>query len=205
MSAVSAPHSCRIALATLRRHLRRALGRDPSPLCRRVDRARSRLVVALLLACAGALALATAVGLLAAQHGQSTALRTARHRHQVAAVTVGPALPIGTASTAEATWTYPLSDRHRGLVVVPDDIPVGGTVAVWVDDLGLLAAPPRPSADIVADAVSLGLMTLAGVSLSAGALYTVRRRGLDHRAGESWESDWERVEPLWSGRARGRG
>ncbi|MGK4585756.1 hypothetical protein [Kitasatospora sp. HPMI-4] len=186
MSADSAPHRCPAALATLWRQPSPAEGGGGGLPRRRPDRARGRLVLVLVLASVGAPAVAAAVGPPTAQYGRGTEPQTARHLHPVVTTTDGAALPGGAAMTADATRVHPLSDRHREPSAVSNDVRVGGTVAVWVNELGRPAAAPRPGTDTVADAAaSIGLMTLAGLSLGAASRSTLRRRTLDHRAGES--------------------
>ncbi|MFB7667730.1 hypothetical protein ACFC1R_28015 [Kitasatospora sp. NPDC056138] len=204
MSAASTTRRRSATRMTLWRHVRRAVGRDSNPLCRCLDRARSRLVLALVFAFAGALALASAVSLLVVHSERGAALQTARHRHLVTATIVGPALSDGAGTTAEATWVRPPSEPQRGPVDAPGDVRVGATVPVWVNDQGRLAAPVRSDDEIAADAASIGLMALAGLSLSVEALYTYRRHMLDRRAQNGWGTEWEQVEPLWSGRMHGR-
>jgi hypothetical protein len=76
----------------------------------------------------------------------------------------------------------------------------GSTVQVWVDRAGRLApAPPEALAAMVVGAmVGLGM-------LGTGALLLVTtwiglRHFLDVRNGETWGREWEKVEPVWSGR-----
>jgi hypothetical protein len=76
----------------------------------------------------------------------------------------------------------------------------GSTVLVWVDRAGRLApAPPE-----ALDAVVVGAIVGLGM-LGTGALILVRtwiglRHFLDVRNGETWGREWEKVEPVWSGR-----
>ncbi|WP_052391135.1 hypothetical protein [Streptomyces sp. NRRL B-24484] len=127
----------------------------------------------------------------------------AEHRHQVTATTLAPTgdtagQPLGTAQT-RATWTV-AADTRTETVKVPSGTPQGTNVPLWVDDDGAVASPPPADTRIAVSAATCGLITLAGTSTVFAGVLLLRRRVLDHRAAAAWESDWERVEPLWSGR-----
>lgn len=87
MTAASAPHRHEEAHAPLALQLRRAAGRDGNPLCRPVDRARSRLLVVVALTLVLSVVLGLLVALTVLSSMQVQAHRTALHRHQVTATT----------------------------------------------------------------------------------------------------------------------
>ncbi|MEW1905819.1 hypothetical protein [Streptomyces sp. NPDC086147] len=142
------------------------------------------------------------------QVGAATDRDLAAHRHRVTATTTGPAedppatTRYGTKpySLAPATWEQPAHVRHSGTVHVPPRTPRGQDVSVWVDDAGFPVRPPGDTADRALAAFSGGV-TAAGVAglAGAGTLVLVRRTA-EGRRYAAWEREWERVEPVWSGR-----
>lgn len=205
MSAPSENHRHPAARTPLWRHARRAAGRDPSPLCRPLDRAFSRLAVALALSLVGTLVLGAVVALLAFHGDDRAARQTARHRHSVTATTLGPAQPDdlksgGTRAHAQASWTYQPTGPGAGRIRVPADTAAGTAVPIWVDDGGRPAGPATSRQVILADAVAIGFGAATVLSAAAAGAYVIRRRSLEQRAEQGWEPAWEQVEPLWSGR-----
>ncbi|MFB7617934.1 hypothetical protein [Kitasatospora sp. NPDC056181] len=189
---------------TLRRHVRRATGRDRNPLCRRLDRAYSRLVTSLALVLAAAAAVSVWAALLVYRTETHTAAASARHRHAVTAVTTGPAWSDdfragAPRAQAEARWEYP-AGPGSGAIHVQAGTPVGTSVPILLDDSGKPAAAARSTGLIASDAVLVGLGTGAMLATATAGAYEAGRRTLDRRAERSWEPDWERVEPHWSGR-----
>lgn len=188
----------------LARHLRRAAGRDGNPLCRPVDRARSRLLLLTAAALVTVLLVACAVTWQLLHLLRADAREVAGHRHRVTATTLADASGTGRSLLspryAEASWDDPVHGRGRGRVEVPARTTAGSRVPVWVDDAGVLAGAPRTGKDATVAAVALGLGGAAPVWAVLGAGYLLRRRALDGRAVRSWEPAWLCVEPRWSGR-----
>ncbi|MBD0694968.1 hypothetical protein [Streptomyces sp. CBMA123] len=133
---------------SLRRHVRRATGRDYSPLCRPLDQAYSRLVAGLAVAMLATLVAAVVAALLVYRAETHTAQQTARHRHVVTAVTTGAALS-GTSRTggvrefAPVSWTYPVGPG-RGSVAVPDGTLAGTPVRIDLNEAGDPVGGPKP-------------------------------------------------------------
>lgn len=197
----STPQPSPVRHVTVFQHLPRALGRDANPLCRRTDRAHSRLVVALALV----LVLAGGVALLAARTVLRSEQADTQHRHRVTATTLVAAPPASgvlgaNAVQTEAGWTFPASVGVTGTIDVPPGTPRGTAVTTWVDDHGRPASH-RGAGEMATDAALAGFLGMAALSATAFTLYAARRRQLDHRAEQSWEPEWASVEPLWSGRA----
>ncbi|MEV7182232.1 hypothetical protein [Kitasatospora sp. NPDC093679] len=187
----------------LRCHLRRAAGLDHNPLCRRADRARSRLVVTAVLLAVLSVAAALATAQVLLHDMRAEAQRTAAHRHQVTATTLAAATdtsgqPLGTAQT-RATWTV-AGDSRTGTVKVLSGTPQGAQVPLWVDDAGAPTEAPLGESQMAVSAASYGLITLAGAGTVFGVVLVLCRGVLDRRAAAEWEDDWELVEPFWSGR-----
>ncbi|MDH6132284.1 hypothetical protein P3T37_001669 [Kitasatospora sp. MAA4] len=190
-------------------HLCRAVGVDHNPLCRPVDRARSRAIV---LAAAG-LALSLGLGAGAAVGGlaatQRQAAEQAARLHPVDSVLLtraqpktSPALGAGTSGyQARVTWNYPPGQRRTADVDVSGPAAAGSGTVLWLDAGGRPAEHgPATEVDLVADAVCLGLSVLAGLAMITGGLFSARRHTLQGRAQNGWRLSWEHVEPTWSGR-----
>lgn len=187
----------------------RTTGRGSNPLRRKADRTRTRLHAAFAVACLTAVFCGVAVGRAAWSDGSRAAEAVARHRHDVQAVTVGRTAyragdgPRGAPVTvAPATWRYPADRVHTGTLSVPVGTRQGDTVLVWVDDLGNTAGAPPGTVEIGLDAFGLGTGALTGVLLVSGLLLRLGLRIVDARSSRAWETEWEGVEPLWSGRLR---
>ncbi|MCU7826459.1 hypothetical protein [Kitasatospora sp. DSM 101779] len=187
----------------VRSHLRRAAGLDHNPLCRRVDRARSRLLVGAVLLAVLSVAAALVTAQVLLHDMRADARRTAEHRHPATATTLAtaagiPGRPLDTVG-APATWTVAGANR-TGTVAVPSGTPQGTKVPIWVDDAGTVAEPAPADSQLAVSAASFGLMALAAAGTVSTAVFVLRGGVLDHRAADAWEDDWTLVEPLWSGR-----
>ncbi|MGZ9929197.1 Rv1733c family protein [Streptomyces sp. NC-S4] len=180
-----------------------------NPLRRDADRTRTRTHAAFALTCLLAVIVGVTLGRAAWTGGHRAAEEIARHRHAVAATTVGetthragdrPGSPPITVATA--TWHYPAHRTHTATVGVPAATRSGDTVRVWVDDNGRVATGPPDPARVALDAAAVGAGALAGTVLVGGAVVAVRLRVVDARCARAWDSEWAGVEPLWSGRSR---
>ncbi|MBO1413152.1 hypothetical protein [Streptomyces sp. FH025] len=208
MTRARRPARSATAGGTLRRNLRRALGRDTNPLSRPVDRSRSRAWLWALLA----MALASLAGAGAAAADYTTArqqsLATAARLHRVEAVVHTPArsaaAPVtgATVYEADASWTYPGDEDHTGTVTVTRRTAVGSTVSTWVDDSGRPAAAPPSVTYSATNAVLVGLAAFGGLTVLVATGLNARLAFLDRRAADSWRYSWTLFEPVWSGRAR---
>lgn len=108
-------------------HLRRALGTDHNPLCRPLDRARSRLWLGARLSILLAAALACAAAFLTLREAEANARAAAAHVHRSQAVLLTP--PEGTDPSptgdghvtyeAQVAWTSPAGHTTTGQATVP--------------------------------------------------------------------------------------
>ncbi|MFC6599223.1 hypothetical protein [Kitasatospora paranensis] len=205
MSTASAPQRRQVPRTPALRHLRCAAGLEHNPLCRHVDRARSRLVLAAVVALALSVAASTVVALVLLHGMRAGAAETARHRHQVTATTTaaptGGAVQ-GVAAGAQAVWSYPAGHRDTGVIEVPNGAPVGADVRIWVDDSGAQAPAPSSAGELEVSASVYGLAAFCGMTAAAGGAYLLRRSGIERAAARGWEAEWTDVEPVWSRRSR---
>lgn len=181
--------------------LRRALGRDRNPLCRSADAARSRFTLFLVLCLAASVAAAALTFVHSLDGLRAETRRLAPHRHEVTATLLSPA-PDGSTTTvlAPARWPTPPGSTRTGPVTVPTGTEAGETVPLWVDDDGAPAAAPRPDRETVLLAALRGAAVLAVAVTALGLGRTAGHRAFDRRAARSWEADWEKIEPQWTGR-----
>ncbi|MFJ9643523.1 hypothetical protein [Streptomyces sp. NPDC101206] len=187
----------------------RTTGPGANPLRRKADRARTALHAAFAVACLIAVVCGAVVGWAAWTDGRHTAETVARHRHVVMAVTVGGTTYRAggrpsdrTTTVAAATWHYPPDRAHRETVSVPPGTRQGDTVRVWVDDRGNAVAAPPDTAELALEAFVFGTAAFMGTLLVSGVLVAFGLRIVDARCARAWESEWEDVEPLWTGRMR---
>lgn len=202
MTAASAPRRHEEAHTPLALQLRRAADRDGNPLCRPVDRARSRLLVVVALTLVLSVVLGLLVALTVLSSMQVQAHRTALHRHQVTATTLTAASGNAALTTAavQAAWDYPQGGHRTGVIQVAGGTASGARVPLWLDDDGNPAAAPPQGGQLETTAALYGLGAFAAAGTAVWTGRVVRGRMLDRRAERSWEPDWEQVEPLWSGR-----
>ncbi|MFE5792781.1 hypothetical protein ACFQ8C_09405 [Streptomyces sp. NPDC056503] len=131
----------------------------------------------------------------------------AAHLHQVTATTTGPAreqpaLVRSGAAVAPAVWEYPDGVRRSGTVEVPARTAQGRTVTVSVDDTGALVRQTGGSAGLLLTSVAGGTATAGAVAATGAGVLVLFRRRIDGRTLAAVEREWERVEPVWSGRLR---
>ncbi|MFI6845220.1 hypothetical protein OG535_05650 [Kitasatospora sp. NBC_00085] len=157
------------------------------------------------------LAFALLTALLALRADQRQARDEGQHRHRTTATTVAAAVPDEPGALtgagryhAQAVWQFPAAVRGSGPVEVGSDSGVGTAVAIWVDDQGRPASPTRPGTEIATTAVVIGAGAMAGLSGAALAGYALGRRRIDRKTTAAWETEWEGVEPEWSGHPRRR-
>ncbi|MER7730003.1 hypothetical protein ABTX80_03870 [Streptomyces erythrochromogenes] len=180
-----------------------------NPLRRRADRTRTHLHAVFAVGCLIAVICGIAIGRDAWTDSGRAAEALTRHRHVVTATAVGgtshrtgPGANERPVVVAPVTWQYPADRRHAETVPVPAGTRRGDTIRVWVDDRGDAATTPPAAADLAVQAFGLGVMAATGITLLAGALVRVGIGVVDARSARAWESEWEDVEPRWTGRLR---
>jgi hypothetical protein len=188
------------------RSLRRT-GFARSPMRRRTDRVQAITRAGLLAVfLAGAPAAAACAGHAAYVSGLR-AVRAEQAWHPV------PAVVLRAARTATG-WLYPvrpprvLSVRWRssggasrlGAITSTDDVRIGGTVTVWIDETGRLAHRPLSRAKVTGHVIGAVVAVVAALALLLAIVSGVVSLLLDRCRLARWEADWAAVEPQWTRR-----
>ncbi|MFE9425784.1 hypothetical protein ACFYNO_22775 [Kitasatospora sp. NPDC006697] len=194
-----------------RRSLLRALGTERNELARPEDRGRSRAWLLTAVATGLALLLGGTAAWSDFDSAEHRAAAAASRLHHLEAVLLTPARPTTDDTTtlaakyrATATWTYPVEQSHTGTVEINHRANANSTIGLWVGDTGQLATAPPSTADLVSDAVSLGLSLLGCLLVLIAGGLGLRLSSLNRRTGAAWQHAWAETEPLWSGRATQR-
>jgi hypothetical protein len=187
----------------------RCLGWDGNPLRRRADRVEAWLTVVL----AATFLLVGPVAAWRAGHAvyreELAAARVADDGHvRISAILEQDAALTYSGSEGSppvqnpvwASWRRPDGIRQRGRIVPDAPAPAGTAVPVWTDASGNLIAAPRTESDIRQTGVSVAFVVLLGVLAVCGGACWLLRRLADHRRMASWQREWTRVEPRWTGR-----
>lgn len=138
-----------------------------------------------------------------AQHGR----RTQAAEYAASAVAAGDARPvIGPASDGPPLWGVPVTWRTPsgpaggGSVLLDQPVTVGEPVRVVVDHAG---RPRAEQSGEPADApLVVGVVTVLAGWLLLALLWLATGSMLARRHAAALVLEWERVEPLWSGRSR---
>jgi hypothetical protein len=105
--------------------------------------------------------------------------------------------PATAPQAARARWTAPDGSARNGIVQAVAGSRIGSRVAVWVDDAGMLRAPPvrhHPAAQ----ALLVGALVVFGLAAALSGLHRIARGFLDRRRDRAWGQEWLEVGPLWS-------
>ena len=100
---------------------------------------------------------------------------------------------------APAQWTGPDGIAREAPISVPAGSRAGSTVTVWIDDRGVVVAPPRES-NAPMDALVAAMLSMVVVTGVAIGLRRIVVWRLDRRRLRSWEAEWLIVGPGWSRR-----
>lgn len=136
-----------------------------------------------------------------------------RARTQVPAVLLEPAPLVAVpgnraqpierfASPVAVAFTAPDGSARRAEARVAGPLPTGTVVPVWVERSEAVVDPPLAPLDAVAAAaVGGGGLALVGLAV-LGAAWVAARLLVLRLALAGWAREWDRVEPLWTGRTR---
>ena len=188
-------------------HALRRLTLGSGPLGRTSDRleAFARILLGFVLLLAMAVALAVATATYTERRSEATAQAADRQR-VIAELLEDASSPtpatedVAHVGQASAVWTAPSGAERQEVITVPPGARVGSTLFIWVDRFGDRTAPPLDDGDVAAPAVGHALLTYLGISVVAVGAYRVFRLLLERGRARRWDTDWEAVEPVWTGR-----
>ena len=181
--------------------------RETNVLHRRTERLEDLLAWSLGVLLAVAVVLALAAALASHDTVETRARAEAAERTQVSAVLVTDAAMIAGAERtgarrATVRWTGADGIERTGSTLLHSPRSAGETVPVWTTADGRLVFAPATEGDAMGAAVLSGALT----ALAAGAVVALLGRQAlawtGRRYARAWEQEWERVGPVWSGRAR---
>jgi hypothetical protein len=121
---------------------------------------------------------------------------TANHAaliHSVTATVTGPervvnASPTTVVYSAPITW-HSSGGSHIARFRSTDELRRGDLVSVWVDDSGVLAAPPEPAAQVVVEAIAIAALLWTLVMGICCAISWAVRRALDRGRLAQWDQE----------------
>lgn len=167
---------------------------------RPTDRARRRLRRAQLLLGAAAVTAALPIGLAAAGPPTPTPGVTVVQA-QLLAPSPAPELAMaGRGGATPARWLDPSGQVHTGPLQADSGLADGARVPVGVDGSGRIVDPRPDVTDPAHTALLAALGMIACSWLALAVVGRAARARLDALDEQTWEAEWEDVEPLWSGR-----
>jgi hypothetical protein len=182
----------------------RYLRPDHNPLRRQVDRTHARIVIAFT---AVTMTAGPLVGAVAAQAAYDAGLRTERHqaatRHPVEATVLSvPSNAFRFSADQKTTvrWRDATGALRSGLVPLRGGDDRGLRRTIWLDQAGRPASQPNSHTHTVVDAVVTSATSVSALCLLLGMSYLLLERRLDRRRSASWEQEWIRIAPRWTGR-----
>jgi membrane protein implicated in regulation of membrane protease activity len=188
-------------------HALRRLTLGSGPLKRTSDRleALARILLGFVLLLAIAVALAVATATYTQRRSEATAQAADRQRVMAELLedASAPAPASGDVAymrQASVVWTAPSGDEHQEVITVFPGARAGSTLFIWVDRSGDRTSPPMGGADVAAPAVGQALLTYLGISVVAVGAYRSFRSLLERSRARRWGTEWEAVEPVWTGR-----
>jgi Flp pilus assembly protein TadB len=186
-------------------HALRRLTLGSGPLKRTSDRleALARILLGFVLLLAIAVALAVATATYTQRRSEATAQAADRQRVMAELLEDASAPASGDVAyvrQASAVWTAPSGNEHQEVITVSPGARAGSTLFIWVDRSGDRTSPPMGDGDVAAPAVGHALLTYLGISVVAVGAYRFFRSLLERSRARRWGTEWEAVEPVWTGR-----
>lgn len=181
-------------VGTRRNWLFRALG--PNPLVRQIDRIEAWSLVVAALVLAVATPFVGAFGTSVHDTRDRSYAQEAQHRHPVTATAIEEGELVVDFNdlwyVAEAQWNA-AGEGHVGIVKWPDRVKIRDQQAIWVDDDGEYAQPPRPPSRATTDAWAIALSVWFALFCAvAGAQCAIRRR-LDSLRFAQWDLEINKI------------
>ena len=183
------------------------------PLRRGTDRFQAWCRVLLLVIVLAAAPLAWGMATLTGHHLSAVATEQAHARHRPDAVLLQDAVSSnasdptsGTDSapvaTAPARWITAAGTPRVGTVSVNPGARAGEKVPVWTAADGGLTTAPLDRQSVIAESVTAGISTAAGVGLVGWGLYGLVCWRLARHRDRQWTAGWATVAPVWRAQLR---
>jgi hypothetical protein len=180
-----------------------------NPLARGTDRTEAAVVILMFSIWLLALPLAATAGSLYWQDVSALAADQLHTRTQTTATLTENAAdfmysasgnPISGQVLASARWVAPDGSERTGIINAAGGVGTGDAQQIWVDPKGHVTDAPLSgtAAAALLMLITAGAWLTLSVLLGAGWL-TVRWR-LNRRRLDTWDHEWQRIEPGWSGR-----
>src|SRR5262249_22583594 len=138
---------------------------------------------------------------------EATALAAQRTAVTAVLITKAEPRPAGLSGGGVTTETTPLARRplpHRqqrsGALRVDAEPRAGDRVPIWIDQHGNPTDPPKTHGDLIASAVVIGIVLVAGGWALLGLLWWIVCRVLGRINTTWWELRWARTGPGWTRR-----
>jgi hypothetical protein len=183
----------------------RRLGIDANPLRRGLDRIETLVILAALVVAALAIPVAAAAGTNAQAGAATEAARQRAESRSVPARTLDDAVaplragPIASLVSVSVAWVDDAGEPQQGTVAIERGTKAGSEVSIWVDARGRQVHPPASQSDTTAVGVSTAIGVLMAAWATLGVIVLGARRWLDRCRLRTWEIDWRRIAPLWTG------
>jgi hypothetical protein len=184
----------------------RYLHPDHNPLRRQVDRTHARIVIAFT---AVTMTSGPLVAAVVAHAAYDAGLRAEHHqaatRHPVEATVLSvPSSAFRFSADKKTTvrWHDATGALRSGAVPIRGSDEPGFRRTIWLDQAGRTTSQPNSHTHTVVDAVATSVTSVSALCLLLGMTYLLLERRLDRRRSASWEQEWIRVAPRWTGRPR---
>ncbi|WP_030911221.1 Rv1733c family protein [Streptosporangium amethystogenes] len=172
---------------------------DGNPLRRRSDRIETVAVLVSLLLFVAGLWPAVGLGRQAYQDGLRAEL-TAPYRRAVAAEVVDTARPADPSLGGQARtvrWRPANGPPRTGQVVLPQAVPAGSRIEIWLDAAGRPTDPPQSRVETVTVAVFTAIGVMVCVSMALLVFLVGLRVLLNRYRDAEWERAWFLADQRW--------
>ena len=108
--------------------------------------------------------------------------------------------PVSPTIRVSAGWTGPEGRQHIGSVDAAGGERIGAPQQIWIDRSGELADPPISTGVAAALTVAATVAAWLGWGVLLMVSWLAIRWRLNNRRARDWDTEWETIEPVWSGR-----
>jgi hypothetical protein len=151
------------------------------------------------------------VGVLVHARNADAARAQAAERTSVTATALADSPPLPTpdgfdpgvlAVSVPVRWTGPDGTVHVVAAPLSGSALDGQPVPIWLDRTGRPVPAPTSAADALVQGITVGGLLLALGAVVIGLGWMAVRRAIERLVAASWEREWARVGPQWTGHGR---